>query len=351
MTVSIAGLATALPNVTVEQDVVLDWARRMMGHQVGRFERFAAAFENAGIRTRYAVAEPDWFETPRSWQERNELYISAATALFVQAAEESLLAAGWDPEAVDVVVTISSTGIATPTLEARAFSKIGLREDILRVPVFGLGCAGGVSGLSIARDLAAAERGRRVLLVAVEACTLQYRSQEPRKADVIAAALFGDGAAAACLTSDKAERSGHVYSVGKGVQRIWPDTLPIMGWDMGKNSLDVVFDKSIPAFVGEEFQPALEDALAAIGRDLEQFERVVCHPGGTKVLQAIEQCLSLRPGTLDIERDVLRDYGNMSAPTVLFVLDEVLQRQPQGDLLLSALGPGFTASFIPLDRN
>ena len=351
MNVSIAGLATALPDVAVEQSTALDWASRKMGHQFGGFERFAAAFENAGIRTRYAVAEPDWFEATRSWQERNDLYLSSATGLFVDAANAALEAAGWDARAVDVVVTVSSTGIATPTLEARAFSEIGFRDDILRVPVFGLGCAGGVSGLSIARDLAAADRGRRVLLVAVETCTLQYRSSLPRKADIIAAALFGDGAAAVCLTSDAAEQSGHTCFVGKGVQRIWPNTLPIMGWDVGDDSLEVVFDRSIPSFVDARFQAAVEAALATLGRRLDQFGRVVCHPGGTKVLQAIESCLDLEPGTLDIERDVLRDFGNMSAPTVLFVLKEVLQREPPGDLLLSALGPGFTASFIPLDRN
>ena len=184
MDVVLAGMSTVVPDAKLPQDLVLDWARRTLGSKFAQFERMSKAFDNAGIESRYAVADMSWFETPKSWPERNSVYLEGATQLFIKAATGALDDAGWEADDVDAIVTVSSTGIATPTLEARAHLELGFREDVIRIPVFGLGCAGGVSGLAIARDFAAAHEGTRVLMVAVEACTVSFCSGTPRKADI-----------------------------------------------------------------------------------------------------------------------------------------------------------------------
>ncbi len=347
MNVHLNGLASAVPHYVLPQDLVLSNARRILGPRYAQFERMAGSFKTSGVETRYSMAPFEWFDEPKSWPERNALYLTGGTDLFTDVAGRALAASGLKAKDVDCIVTVSSTGIATPTLEARAWKALGFRADVQRVPVFGLGCAGGVSGLSIARDLAAARPGTHVLIVALEACTLSFRSDRLQKADIIATVLFGDGAAAACLSTERTG-DGPKITVGTGQQHVWADTLAIMGWDVDEAGLGVVFDRSIPAFATEHFHAAAEDAVQRMGMDLAAFDRLVCHPGGAKVVEALEEAMTLKAGTLDAERTILRDYGNMSAPTVLFVLERLLQEGETGDMLACALGPGFTASFLPL---
>lgn len=345
MTVYLNALATALPPHVLPQDLVQRRAQAILGPRYPEFARLMGTFTSAGVERRHSVVPIAWFEEPHGWKERNARYLEGCAALFLEAAQTALQRAGWEAWQVDCVVTVSSTGIATPTLEARVSDEIGFRPDILRVPVFGLGCAGGVSGLAIAQRLAASQPGSRVLLVVVEACTLSFRSDRLQKADIIATVLFGDGAAAACLSSDPGPRS---VRIDPGWQWTWPKTLPIMGWDVDDNALGVVFDRAIPGFVDENFAKAADRALEALGLCRNGIDRFVCHPGGTKVVEAIERAVDLPAGALDAERAVLRRAGNMSAPTVLFVLEEVLEAGTTGQLLTCALGPGFTGAFVPL---
>ena len=338
MTVSLAGLATAVPPHELPQDLVQRKAQAILGPRYPQFERMLSSFVSSGIETRHSVVPIEWFEEPHGWKARNDAFLEGGTALFEAAARAALERAGWSAREVDTIVSVTSTGVATPTFEARAAAAMGFRADVMRVPVFGLGCAGGVSGLGIARELAAARPGAKVLLVVVEACTLSFRTDRLQKADIIATVLFGDGAAAACLST---EGSGPVLE--RGAQHMWPDTLGIMGWDVDDEGLGVVFDRSIPAFAARHFADAVRAARPAGPPD-----RMVCHPGGAKVVDSIEGALGLAPGTLDVEREILRRHGNMSAPTALFVLEEALARGVSGDLLLAALGPGFTASFVPI---
>jgi alkylresorcinol/alkylpyrone synthase len=296
---------------------------------------------------RYSVAPFDWFENAGGWTDRNSRYMAGATDLYVEAATKALADAGWSAAEVDILVTVSSTGVATPTLEAQAKGRMGFRDDCLRVPLFGLGCAGGVSGLNVSRELSAANPDAKVLLVVIETCTLSFRKARPKKADIIATILFGDGAAAVALSGEKTN-----VRIGRGASKTWDDTLPIMGWEVDEDGLAVVFDRSIPDFVTKEMRAATDTALRSMGLTRKTIGRLVSHPGGAKVVDALETSLKLGDGTLDVERDVLRDFGNMSAPTVLFVLDRILKRgdakgsgQP---LLVSALGPGFSAAFTPI---
>ncbi|WP_193335556.1 type III polyketide synthase [Devosia beringensis] len=338
------GLGTYVPPYELRQDMVKVVAKRVLGERYPDFERLTKSFENAGINTRYSAVPFEWFEKPQDWPSRTDAFLCGATDMFIGAASKALAAAGWAAAEVDCIVTVTSTGIATPTLDARAMMAMPFRADVQRVPVFGLGCAGGVSGLSIAARLAAASPGSKVLFVCVEACTLSFRDDRLQKADIIATVLFGDGAAAACLCTEGVS----LGQFGRGEEHTWPNTLSIMGWDVDKDGFGVVFDRSIPEFVKQNFAEAVANGLSRMGLEQADLSRMVCHPGGAKVVDAIEGALHLEEGLLDHERGILLDYGNMSAPTVLFVLERVLRDAPCGQMMLAALGPGFTASLLPI---
>lgn len=331
----------------LDQAEVAERARRLLAPRFPQFDRVAGAFGSAGIAQRQSVVPLDWFEAPHGWAERNARYLEGATDLFVDAAESALDRAGWRASEVDCVVTVSSTGLATPTLEAQALTRMGFRTDVLRVPLFGLGCAGGVSGTIAARRMALSQPGAKVLLVVVEACTLSFRTDRLRKADIVATVLFGDGGAAMCLSTEAPGGPG--ITLGEPHQHTWPDTLPIMGWEVEDSGLGVIFDRSIPDFVQSEFGAVAGTALLRAGLTRDTVDRFVCHPGGKRVVEAIEEVMDLSPGALEAERGVLHDHGNMSAPTVIFVLDRVLRSGAHGRMMACALGPGFTAAFQPLD--
>eukprot|EP00919_Chromeraceae_sp_WS-2016_P030682 GHVR01072698.1.p1 GENE.GHVR01072698.1~~GHVR01072698.1.p1 ORF type:complete len:355 (-),score=39.54 GHVR01072698.1:403-1467(-) len=346
MTVYLHGLSTALPPHCLTQTDVRERASVIFGGKYPQFDRLSKTFDTAGIDKLYSVVPINWFSEDHGWSDRNAAFMSGAKAMFVDAAQLALKNAGWTGSDVDCVVTVCSTGIATPTLDAHVFSEMGFREDIMRVPLFGLGCAGGVSGLSVAQSLAEGKTNAKILLVVVETCSLSFRADRLQKADIIATVLFGDGSAAACISSSE-PTTGKVVSLGQGHQKMWPDTLGIMGWDVDETGFGVVFDRSIPSFVTDEFAVAIDGALKAAGLNHSQIDRYVCHPGGAKVVDAIECALHLGQGSLDAERDTLRAAGNMSAPTVMFVMKAVLEAGTTGHMMACALGPGFTASFLP----
>lgn len=342
--VGLLSLATASPPHELRQDEVAEAARLIFQERFPQFERMAPVFQSAGIRARQAVRPIEWFLEPRGWPERTEAYLDGAVALFEAAAARALDEAGLTGGEIDSVVTVSSTGIATPSLEARAMTRLGFRTDVRRTPVFGLGCAGGATGLALAARLAAAEPGQRVLLVCIELCSLAFRMEEPSKADIVATALFGDGAAACVL---QAGDDGFARMVG-AAEHTWPDTLDIMGWRVDPEGLGVIFAQAIPPFARKNLRPAMDAMLAGQGLETADVDRFVCHPGGVKVIEALEAALDIGQGALDHERDVLADHGNMSSPTVLFVLDRARRRGLPNRSVLTALGPGFTASAVTL---
>lgn len=346
MSVYLHGLSTALPPHCLTQSEVQERAAIIFGGKYPQFERLSKTFATAGIDKRHSVVSIDWFSDEHGWADRNAAFMIGAKALFIDAAQRALDDAEWRSTDVDCVVSVCSTGIATPSLDAQVFTEMGFRDDIMRIPIFGLGCAGGVSGLSTAQAIAAGCPGAKVLLVVVETCSLSFRADRLQKADIIAAVLFGDGSAAACISTDAAT-TRKVISLSPGHQKIWPDTLEIMGWDVDETGFGVVFDRSIPDFVTKEFAAATDGALKAANLRHNQIDRYVCHPGGAKVVEAIEGALNLDQGSLDAERDTFRAAGNMSAPTVMFVMKAVIDAGKNGQMLACALGPGFTASFLP----
>ena len=342
---SLLSLATAVPPHVVEQSEAKARAREAFGGKKALFDRLSGVFDNAGIASRHIVAPLDWYMTTHGWHDRNAVYLEAAERLFIEAATTAIERAGLVPDQIEGIVTVSTTGIATPSLEARALSKVGFRSDVRRVPVFGLGCAGGVNGLSIASRLAAAEPGSMWLFVTVETCSISIRLDSDDPAAVVATALFGDGAAAAVVTSGKHS----LARINGSAEKIWPDTLRIMGWDVEDPGLAVVFDRAIPPFIAAELEQAVDEMCAKLGTTRTEIDRYCCHPGGVKVIDAIESALHLNQGELNLEREVLRDYGNMSAPTVLFVLERLLERGLPDKVMMTAFGPGFTCAGMLLE--
>jgi len=338
-------LATAVPGHLLVQTDVAQAASELFCGRVGGFDRLRSVFDNAGIEKRYSACDVAWYTRPRDWRERNDVYIKVSSDLFRKAAGTALAAAQLEPGQVDTIVTVSSTGIATPTLEARQLNQMGFAETTRRVPVFGLGCAGGVTGLSLASRLAVAEPGSNVLLVVIELCTLSFQFNDTSKSNIVASALFGDGAGAVVISSRPRDPLGCIECSG---EHTWPDTLDLMGWRVDANGLGVIFDRSIPDLVKNRMRSATCGFLASQGLALDDIGSFVFHPGGAKVLEAIEEVFELPQGELNKEREVLRNFGNMSAPTVLFVLEKALGQTQGKRHLISALGPGFTVTFATL---
>lgn len=343
--VSLLALATAVPSNTIDQVLAANLARGYFESRVPDYERLSRVFSSTGVQERHTTVRAEWFEEPQGWTDRTAAYVKGACSLFERVVTAALKSAALDASQIDAVVFVSSTGISTPSIEARMLPALGFRPDVVRVPVFGLGCAGGVSGLALAARLAAGRPGSIVLQVALELCSLSFRVDGATKADVIAASLFADGAAAVILRSG----DGPGPVVIDSTEHLWPDTLDVMGWSVDEFGLRVSLSRSLPSFVAARYREVYNAALVRMQLDPKQVNRVICHPGGTKVLAALESALEVPVGTLDHERSVMRDYGNMSSPTVLFVLERVLQEGALPPLaILAALGPGFTASFVAI---
>jgi alkylresorcinol/alkylpyrone synthase len=337
------GLRTAVPKHCYTQDFIIQTGHAVLRARNEDFSLFEPVFRNAGIDRRYAVEPYTWYLQGHDWTGRTAAYMRGAEALFEEAATGALAEAGVAASDVGTVVMVSSTGIATPSLDARMLTRLGFDPEVKRVPVFGLGCAGGVSGMSIASRFATAEPDRPVLLVVVELCTLAFRLVEITAKDMVATALFGDGAAAAVVASGN---SGGLAMLGPAGEHTWPDTIPMMGWDVDTLGFEVVISRSIPDFATANLKTVANSFLAQRGLTLADIDHTVFHPGGRKVIESLELPLGLPPGSLKRERAILSEYGNMSAPTVLFVMRRAIDEGAKGRGLLSALGPGFSASFM-----
>lgn len=342
---SLLSIATAVPPHVIEQQEAKILARGAFGGKKALFDRLSGVFDNAGIAKRHIVAPAEWYVSGHGWKDRNAVYLQAAESLFEDAATAAIEKAGLTPDEIDGIVTVSTTGIATPSLEARVGPRLGLRPDARRVPVFGLGCAGGVNGLATASRMATAEPGTNWLFVTVETCSISIRLDSDDPAAVVATALFGDGAAAAVVTAGE-HSLAHITG---SAEKLFPGTQRIMGWDVEDPGLAVVFDRAIPPFIEQHLAETVDEMCATLGVPRDEIDRLCCHPGGVKVIDAIEAALHLNQGELNLEREVLRDYGNMSAPTVMFVLERLLQQGLPPRVLMTAFGPGFTCAGLMLE--
>jgi len=343
----LVSLATAVPSHVLRQDEIREAGRSVFGASKERFERLIPVYANAGIETRYSCVPLEWYLEPHGWRDRSRLFVEHATDLLERATRACLAGAGLGVHDVDAVVAVSTSGIATPSLDALLMERLDMRRDLRRLPIFGLGCVGGVLGLARAAEMARVAPGERVLFVVAELCGLTFRRNDYSKSNVIATALFGDGAAAALVSC-----AGHGPVIGASGEHTWRHSLDIMGWRVRDDGLGVLFSRDIPALVRGGYRKALDHFLARHGLSLADIGAFLCHPGGAKVLAAIEEALELAPAALAHSRAVLREYGNMSAATVMFVLEQALK---QGELprrsLLTSLGPGFTAGFLLVEND
>ncbi|OYD85481.1 type III polyketide synthase [Azospirillum brasilense] len=347
----ILSLATALPPHRLGQDEALGVARAVFGPRMRDFERLVPVFANTGIETRYAVMPIDWYMEPRGWPERTAAFRDGALSLLEEAAGQALARAGLAPRDVDAIVCASTTGIATPSLEALLLERMGFRPDTVRLPLFGLGCAGGVLGLTRAGQIAQAMAGRTVLFLVVELCTLAFRSAEATPTNVVASALFADGAAAAVLRAhDEGDSErGEGPRLVDGAEHTWPGTQDVMGWRVEDDGLGVIFSQSIPTLIRNRLEPVLDGFLERRRLARGDLAGLIVHPGGAKVLHALEEVCAPVSAGLDDAWAVLRRCGNMSAASVLFVLERRLASGARGPHLMSALGPGFTAALAQVD--
>ncbi len=345
----LAALATSVPRFDLDQADVAARAAELFALAEGGFHRLAPVYRNARIDTRHACVPLDWFGEHHGFPERNGLFLEHATDLLVEAASKALAEANLHPSEIDTIVTVCSSGIATPSLDARVMQRLPFRRDVQRLPIFGLGCAGGVMGLSRAAAMAKAAPASHVLLLVVELCSLTFRRQDRSKSNMVATALFGDGAAAAVVSCRTDTVSMSAPRLGPWGEHTWPDSLDVMGWEVADDGLKVVFSRDIPALVRDDLRPVVDEFLARHEIRLRDIDEFVCHPGGAKVVDALEDCFELQRGTLTHARDTLRDHGNMSAATVLFVLRAALDQRLSGRRLLTTLGPGFTAALLVVE--
>lgn len=341
--VSLHSIATAYPPHVLEQADVMAQAANVFGHKPELMQRMAVTYGNAGVKRRHSCVPLAWYAQDHGWPERMALFEEHALALLMEAAQRALNAAGVDAKDIAATVTVSSTGIATPSLDSLLQAPLGLSPTTQRCPIFGLGCAGGVIGLARAASLAKAMPGRWVLFVCTELCGLTFRRSDDSKANIIGTTIFGDGAAAMLVrASDKPEGFGSIDAWG---EHTWPQTRDVMGWQVEDNGLGVVFSRHIPSLVRNQMRAVSDHFLQAAQLLQSELVGFIVHPGGEKVITALEDVYNLPAGHLVDARHVLSQRGNMSAVTVLAVLEETLKRKPKGRHLMSALGPGFSAAF------
>jgi alkylresorcinol/alkylpyrone synthase len=338
--VRIKAVATAVPGSAITQEEIAAVSGLVFDGHRSEIERLLPVFAHAGIDSRNFCMPIEWYMKPHSWAERNRLFVEQAVDLLVAVAREAIETAGCDIADIDALVAVSTTGVATPSLDALVMERLGMRPDIRRLPLFGLGCVGGVVGLSRAADLTRMSSRGKTLMLTVELCSLTFRSNDQTKGNIIAAALFGDGAAALLLEND-----GDGPELLGGGSHTWPHSLDVMGWRVEDDGFGVLFSRDIPTLIRREFRQPLLDFLRSQAVGLEDLAGFVVHPGGAKVLDAFEESIGLTPQSLHPAREILRRYGNMSAATVLFVLQKMLGQGMRGLYLISALGPGFTAGF------
>ncbi len=352
----ILGVGTAVPEHVVSQTQAREFAGRMFGRQHPDIERLLPVFDHAGVEQRHFCVPADWFDQPHSFGERNDLYVRHALSLSIEAAQRALADAAVDAGDIGTVLFVSTTGMATPSLDARLALALGCPVDVRRDATFGHGCAGGIGGLARAATSARAEPDRAVLLVATELCALTFQGDDWSKANFVSTSLFADGAAAVVVGSDEVGESTGPTIVADGCV-LWPDTEDVMGFEFTDRGLEVVLSRSVPHLVREHFAASVDTVCGRAGIDVSDLDHYLLHPGGAKVLDAYLDVLPLVETHLFWSREVLRTHGNMSAPTALFVLRQAMDaaacgsgRGPvAGDLaLISAMGPGFAAEHVVL---
>ena len=304
---------------------------------------------NARVSTRYLVLPLEQYATLTGFGESNDLFIAHAVHLGAAALTGALLRAGIAPDEVDVVISTTITGIAVPSIEARIAQLVGLRPDVKRVPLFGLGCVAGAAGIARLHDYLIGHPNEVGALVSVELCSLTVQREDRSVANLVASGLFGDGAAAVVAVGANRPEPGP--RVLDSRSHLYPDSQRIMGWDVGSNGLKIVLDAQVPILVQQYLGEDIRSFLAAHSLQVEDVGAWVSHPGGPKVIEAIEAELGLTGDPLELTWRSLNEIGNLSSSSVLHVLRDTLDKRsptPGTPGMLMAMGPGFCSELVLL---
>ncbi len=316
---------------------------------------------SSSVLTRHLALPLERYAALADFGESNAAFIEVGVELGSAAVLGALARAGLSPEDVDIVFSTTVTGLAVPSLEARIASRIGLRADVKRVPMFGLGCVAGAAGIARVHDYLRGAPGEVAVLLSVELCSLTVQRGDVSVANMVASGLFGDGAAAVVAVG--ADRAGSLESartaptVRGSRSRLFPDSERTMGWDIDQNGFTIVLSADVPVLVEKYLPDEVESFLGQWDLGVEDITRWICHPGGPKVIDAVEQSLGLSASSLDRTRRSLAEIGNLSSASVLHVLAETMaadgDRQvpgaPSQPAVLLAMGPGFCAELVLLD--
>lgn len=350
----ILSIGNAVPKNKMNQENIVPFVRELFIEKYPSIDRLLSVFQNGEIQSRYFAKEISWYLDKHNFEEKNRTYIEESIELSIQAINDCLmnnefLTTDIPYEVIDGIIFVSSTGISTPTIDARIANMLPFKNTIKRIPIWGLGCAGGASGISRAFDYCKAHPTSNILLIAIELCSLTFQKDDLSKSNIIGTSLFADGAAVALVIGDKSDLNKksnkkalpnilHTHST------LMPNSLDVMGWDVKNDGLFVIFSRDIPSIVQNWLQPVVNDFLGEHNLTIKDVNHFIAHPGGKKVLDAYVQSLKIDEEKTRISLDILKNYGNMSSCTVLFVLREFMKvgnHKEHG--LLCALGPGFSS--------
>jgi alkylresorcinol/alkylpyrone synthase len=357
---TILSVAEAVPEFEIKQEQAIDFARELFSDRFKDIERLLKAFQNGQIEKRHIVKEIKWYKEEHSFAEKNNAYIESAVTLGKQAIEDCLtnktfLNRDIDCEEIDAIFYISTTGMATPSIEARIMNLLPFGEHTKRIPIWGLGCAGGAAGLSRAFEYCTAYPEALVLVLSVELCSLTFQRNDFSKSNLIGTSLFADGVACA-LVCGKEVNFGDLCAkktspaIINTQSTLMPDSLDVMGWDIRDQGLFVVFSRDIPTIIEEWLRPNVSKFLTHNGLELAAIEHFIAHPGGKKVIEAYIKSLGIPDSMTDISLEVLKQFGNMSSATILYVLNRFMEIGAEAGSygLCTALGPGFSSELLLL---
>ncbi|MFD2552412.1 type III polyketide synthase [Bizionia sediminis] len=349
MAVKITSVAKQLPKYNKTTAEILPFLDIWLDGQNSRFKRkVVKIFENAGVDKRYSIMNPTEVFMKTSFEEKNDLYVTAAIALAEEALAKSLEKARLKPKDIDFIITVSCTGIMIPSLDAYLINKLHMKQDIVRLPVTEMGCAAGVSGIIYAKNFLKANPNKRAAVVAVEAPTATFQLDDFSMANIVSAAIFGDGASSVILSSYendigptiKDEAMYHFYN-----------TEQIMGFKLVNTGLQMILDVSVPETIAAHFPKIIHPFLAKNNLTIQDIQHLIFHPGGKKIVQTVEDLFGALGKNIDDTKAVLKLYGNLSSATVLYVLERFMDKNlPQGGRgLMLSFGPGFSAQRILLE--
>ncbi|KFA87149.1 type III polyketide synthase [Archangium violaceum] len=338
-----------LPPHYARQDQIIGALRELWATRHYNLERLEDLHRSVRVDGRFLALPIERYPGLVTFQQRNDAWIQVATDLGEQVVRKALDRAGLTPQDVDHVFFVTVTGIATPSIEARLMNRLGMRPDMKRTPIFGLGCVAGAAGTARASDYLRAWKGHTALLISVELCSLTLQREDLSIPNIIASGLFGDGAACVVLRGGECPDAGPRVVATRSV--MYPNTERIMGWDVVDTGFKVVLSAKVPQLAREFIRRDVDGFLAEHGLTREDVKHWVAHTGGPKVLQSFEEALELPPEALARSWASLREVGNLSSASVLFVLGEMLESgeaRPGDWGVMMAMGPGFCAELVLL---